>query len=230
MSGRERFLVRHGPAARINHWITGICFVLLVLSGLSMFHPMLYFLSGLFGGGQWTRAAHPWIGAVLTISYAGLIVQFWRDNQWRRDDLTWMGAVGRVLTNQEEGVPEVPRFNAGQKFVFWSMTLFVPVLFVTGLMIWEIYFATYTTIEQQRVAALIHSLVAIAAIIVWIVHVYAGIWVRGSMRAMTQGRVTPGWAWRHHRKWLRQLAANDKASPRGGPGEGPRESPRRDAR
>ena len=35
--------------------------------------------------------------------------------------------------NEEEGVPEVGRFNAGQKFVFWSMALLVPVLFVTGL-------------------------------------------------------------------------------------------------
>jgi formate dehydrogenase subunit gamma len=218
MTGRTRppSFVRHTTAARVNHWITGICFVLLVLSGLSMFHPMLYFLSSLFGGGQWTRAAHPWIGVVLTVSYAGLIVQFWRDNQWRRDDLAWMGAIGRVIVNKEEGVPEVPRFNAGQKFVFWSMTLFVPVLFVTGLAIWEVYFATYTTIEQQRIATLIHSLVAIAAIIVWIIHVYAGIWVRGSMQAMTHGRVTPGWAWRHHRKWLRQLAASDSTGPKPG--------------
>ena len=48
---------------------------------------------------------------------------------------------------------------------------------------------------------------ALSAILIWIVHVYAAIWVKGSVRAMTQGYVTPGWAWRHHRKWLRRLAA-----------------------
>jgi formate dehydrogenase subunit gamma len=200
-------LTRNTTAARINHWITGGCFVLLVLSGLAMFHPMLFFLSGLFGGGQWARAVHPWIGIVLTVSYGGLILQFWRDNLWSRDDVAWMGAIKHVLANEAEGVLEVARFNAGQKFVFWSMALLVPVLFLTGLMIWEVYFSPYTTIEQQRIAALIHSLAAVGAIIVWIVHVYAAIWVRGSMRAMTQGYVTPGWAWRHHRKWLRRLAA-----------------------
>ena len=83
-------LIRNTTATRINHWITAACFVLLMLSGLSMFHPMLFFLSGLFGGGQWTRAIHPWIGIVLLISYAGLIVQFWRDNLWSRDDVAWM--------------------------------------------------------------------------------------------------------------------------------------------
>jgi formate dehydrogenase subunit gamma len=207
-------LIRNTTPARINHWITGGCFVLLLLSGLSMFHPMLFFLSGLFGGGQWTRAIHPWIGIVLLISYAGLIVQFWRDNMWSRDDLAWMLAIRQVLANQEEGVPEVSRYNAGQKFVFWSMALLVPVLFASGMVIWEVYFAEYTTIEQQRIAVLIHSLAAVAAIIVWITHVYAAIWVRGSVRAMTQGYVTPGWAWRHHRKWLRSLVATGSPGPR----------------
>ena len=39
----------------------------------------------------------------------------------------------RVLANEEEDVPEVARFNAGQKFVFWSMALLIPVLFFTGI-------------------------------------------------------------------------------------------------
>jgi formate dehydrogenase subunit gamma len=206
-------IIRYTTATRINHWITAACFVLLTLSGLSMFHPMLFFLSELFGGGQWTRAVHPWIGAVLFISYTGLVIQFWRDEMWTRDDLAWMGAINRVLVNEEEGIPEVARFNAGQKFVFWAMALLVPVLFCSGLVIWEVYFSSYTTIEQQRVAVLIHSLGAIAAIIVWITHVYAGLWIRGSMRAMLHGYVTPGWAYRHHRKWFRRLVETGSRGP-----------------
>ena len=34
-------IIRNTTAARINHWITAACFVLLTLSGLSMFHPLL---------------------------------------------------------------------------------------------------------------------------------------------------------------------------------------------
>jgi formate dehydrogenase subunit gamma len=205
--------IRNTTAARINHWITAACFVLLMLSGLSMFDPPLFFLSDLFGGGQWERAIHPWIGCVLLVSYAGLIVQFWRDNFWSRDDVTWMAAIVRVLRNEEEGVSAVGRFHTGQKFVFWSMALLVPALFLTGLLIWEVYFGKATSIETQRAAELIHSYGAIAAIIIWITHVYAAIWVRGSMRAMTQGWVTPGWAWRHHRKWLRGLVAAGSRGP-----------------
>jgi formate dehydrogenase subunit gamma len=150
---------------------------------------------------------------VLFISYMGMIVQFWRDEMWSRDDIAWLRAFNRVIVNADEGMPEVPRFNAGQKFVFWAMALLVPVLFLTGLVAWEVYFSSYTSIEQQRIALLIHSLAAIAAILVWITHVYAGLWIRGSMRAMTQGYVTPGWAYRHHRKWFRRLVETGSRGP-----------------
>ncbi|MDB5427029.1 MAG: formate dehydrogenase, cytochrome b556(fdo) subunit [Phenylobacterium sp.] len=209
----EGNVVRYASVTRINHWITAICFVLLTLSGLAMFHPIFFFLSSLFGGGQWTRAVHPWIGIVLVVSYAGLVVQFWRENFWNQDDTAWVRKFNLILENEEEGVPEVGRFNAGQKFVFWAMALLIPVLLFTGIVIWEVYFGAFTPLVVQRVAVLIHSLAAIAAILVWIIHVYAGIWVRGSLRAMMRGDVTPGWAWRHHRKWLRGLAATKSTGP-----------------
>lgn len=209
MSRPKTVIMRYTTLNRVNHWITAICFVLLVISGLAMFHPMLFWLSGLFGGGQWMRAVHPWIGCVLLLSYLGLIIQFWRENLVHKDDVEWMESVRYVIVNDEEHVPPVGRNNAGQKFVFWSMTLLVPVLFFSGLVIWEVYFGVATSIPVQRAAVLIHSLAAIAAIIVWIVHVYAAIWIRDSVRAMTQGYVTPGWAWRHHRAWLREIAAGE---------------------
>jgi formate dehydrogenase subunit gamma len=209
----EGNVVRYATVTRINHWITAICFVLLTLSGVAMFHPIFFFLSSLFGGGQWTRAVHPWIGIVLVLSYAGLVVQFWRENLWNQDDTAWLRKFNLVLVNEEEGVPEVGRFNAGQKFVFWAMALLIPVLLFTGLVIWEVYFGAFTPLVVQRAAILIHSLAAIAAILVWIIHVYAGLWVRGSLRAMMRGDVTPGWAWRHHRKWLRGLGATKSTGP-----------------
>jgi formate dehydrogenase subunit gamma len=209
----EGTIVRHATFTRINHWLTALCFVLLTLSGLAMFHPVFFFLSNLFGSGQWMRALHPWIGIVLLLSYAGLIVQFWRDNLPTRDDVAWMRSINRVVVNEEEGVPEVARFNAGQKFVFWGMALLIPVLFLTGLVIWEVYFGKLTPIPVQRIAVLIHSLAALGAIFIWIVHVYAALWIRGSMHAMTQGWVTPGWAYRHHRKWFRSLAAANSRGP-----------------
>jgi formate dehydrogenase subunit gamma len=72
--------------------------------------------------------------------------------------------------------------------------------------IWNTYFGGLTTIETQRWALLAHSLAAVIAIAIIVVHIYAGIWVRGTGRAMVRGTVTGGWAYRHHRKWFRQIA------------------------
>jgi len=99
--------------------------------------------------------------------------------------------------------------------VFWLMSILIIVLISSGLVIWDQYFAQYTNVDQKRIAMLIHALAAIVIICVWIVHVYAAIWVRGTIRAMIKGSVTGGWAWRHHRKWLRELVTgkhDDKGS------------------
>ena len=119
--------------------------------------------------------------------------------------ITWLARLRDVLTNNEERLPEVGKYNAGQKVVFWSMTILIIVLICTGIVIWDEYFYPLTSIVQKRYAIFVHSLAAITIICVWIVHVYAAIWVRGTIAAMTRGQVTGGWAWRHHRKWLREL-------------------------
>jgi formate dehydrogenase subunit gamma len=196
---------RYTKGARINHWITATSLVLLALSGLALFHPSLFFLTGLFGGGQWTRAIHPWIGVLLFFSFAGLFIRFWRANLWRSEDGTWLARLRDVLAGNDDKLPEVGKYNAGQKAVFWGMSLLIIVLITSGFVIWDQYFSQYTTVDQKRVAVLIHAAAAVVIICVWIVHVYAAIWVRGTIGAMTRGRVTGGWAWRHHRKWLREL-------------------------
>src|SRR5215468_5934260 len=201
---------RYTRGARVNHWITAISLVLLALSGLALFHPSLYSLTDLFGGGPTTRMIHPWIGVVLFFSFVGMFIRFWRLNLWEHSDSVWMRKLRDVLADREEEdrdqvLTEVGKYNAGQKMVFWSMSLLIIVLISSGVVIWDQYFSQYTSVEQKRIAVLVHSVAAIVAICVWIVHVYAAIWVRGTIRAMTRGSVTGGWAWKHHRKWLREL-------------------------
>ena len=203
--GKPVLVDRYTLGARINHWITATCLILLALSGLSLFHPSLFFLTNLFGGGQATRAIHPWIGVVLFFSFSGLFVRFWRANLWKREDSIWIRQIKDVVSAHEERLPELGKYNAGQKFVFWGMSILIVILIVSGIGIWDEYFFDLTTIPQKRMAVLVHAVAAVAIISVWIIHVYAAIWVRGTIHAMVQGRVTGGWAWRHHRKWLREL-------------------------
>ena len=204
---------RYTGGARINHWITATSLVLLALSGLALFHPSLYFLTGLFGGGQIDRWIHPWIGVVLFFSFSGLFIRFWRANLWEHGDSVWLRRLRDVLGSREENLPEVGKYNAGQKVVFWSMAILIIVMILSGLAMWDQYFGAYLTLDQRRLAAIVHAGAAVAMICVWIVHVYAAIWVRGTIGAMTRGQVTGGWAWRHHRKWLRELVTGRPKTP-----------------
>jgi formate dehydrogenase subunit gamma len=203
---------RYTAGARINHWITATSLVLLAISGLSLFHPSLFFLTYLFGGGDFTRFIHPWIGVVLFFGFCGLFLRFWRANLWEGADNTWLARISDVLRDNEDKLPEVGKYNAGQKMVFWSMSGLIAVLITSGIVIWDRYFSNMFSVEQQRIAVLVHATAAVVAICVWIVHVYAAIWVRGTISAMTRGHVTGGWAWRHHRKWLRELVTGGRKS------------------
>jgi len=207
---------RYSTPARLNHWVTAICLILLAVSGLSLFHPSLFFLSGLFGGGEVVRIVHPWIGVVLFVSFLGLFLRFWRLNLWVAEDGTWLARFRDVLAGHEERLPELGKYNAGQKLVFWGMSILIVLLILSGIAIWDRYFYDFTTIGQKRIAVLVHSMLAILAILIWIVHVYAAIWVRGTVRAMTRGTVTGGWAWRHHRKWLREEVSKGEVAPPAG--------------
>jgi len=200
--GKPVIVDRYSAGARVNHWITAASLVLLALSGLALFTPALYFLTGLFGGGATTRMIHPWIGVVLFVSFMGLFFRFYRLNLWERNDNVWLSRLRDVLANDEGKLPEVGKYNAGQKMVFWSMSLLILVLITSGVVIWDQYFSNYFTIDQKRVAVLVHSVTAIVAICVWIVHVYAAIWVRGTIGAMTRGTVSGGWGG-CARKWTK---------------------------
>lgn len=204
---------RYRGFTRINHWVTAAALVLLLISGMALFHPALYFLSGLFGGGQTTRWLHPFIGIFLAASFLIMFVQLWSLNLIRREDVVWAKNIDAVVTGREEDLPELGKYNLGQKFVFWGMFWLILVLLLTGIAIWYRYFPDLVTVEQRRIALVIHAVSAVLITLVVILHIYAAIWTRGTIRAMTRGTVTGGWAWRHHRKWLREIARREGQRP-----------------
>ncbi|MBS7813014.1 formate dehydrogenase subunit gamma [Roseococcus sp. XZZS9] len=212
-SGPPVTVNRYGPLQRLNHWITATSLILLALSGLALFTPALFFLTGLFGGGQNTRLLHPWIGVVLFVSFFIFFFQLWRANLPERTDVVWVKRIGDVVAGHEERLPELGKYNAGQKFIFWGMTGLILVLIASGILIWDQYFGEATPIDVRRVAVLVHSIAAVLIICIFILHVYAAFWTRGTLSAMTRGTVTGGWAWRHHRKWLRQLVGRRRIDP-----------------
>ena len=205
VSDRRDTIVRYNASERTKHWVVAISFVLLTLSGLALFHPAMFWLSDLFGGGTWTRILHPFIGIVMFVAFVLLIMSLWRDNRFSERDWQWLRQWRDVVNNREENLPEVGRYNAGQKLLFFVLVVCMLGLLLSGFAIWRPYFAPYFPIGLIRLAATVHAICAFVIICSIIVHVYAGIWVKGSVHAMTHGTVTPGWAWKHHRAWFRDV-------------------------
>jgi formate dehydrogenase subunit gamma len=208
-------ITRYSANDRTSHWITAIAFILAGLSGLALFHPALFGLSALFGGGAWTRILHPFIALFMVLAFVLLAIRFWGHNRMESRDWQWLRQYQDVVTNREDRLPEVGRYNAGQKLLFWDIVLCLLGLFASGIVIWRAYFTFYFPIDVVRLASVTHAVCAFVLICSILVHIYAAIWIKGSVHAMTRGTVTPGWAYKHHRAWYREMihAANSRSRP-----------------
>jgi formate dehydrogenase subunit gamma len=199
---------RYTPKERGNHWVVAITFVLAALSGLSMFHPSMFFFADLFGGGPWARILHPFIGVVMFLFFCITMVRFWHLNKVNDADRRWMKSLKDVIMNREKNLPEVGKYNAGQKYMFKLMVICMILLLVSGIIMWRPYFAASFPIGINRIAVVVHAVSAVALIIGIIVHIYAAIWVKGTMRAMVRGDVSAAWAKHHHPGWYKEVSGN----------------------
>lgn len=209
---KERLIVRYSAAQRANHWIVAITFVLLAVSGLALFHPAFYWMTNLLGGGPWTRILHPWIGVVMFVFFVIFAARMWRNNLLNKRDWQWLRQSSDVINKRDERLPEVGRYNGGQKLLYFVQIILMLGLMVTGIMMWQEYFWGFFPVGAIRLASVLHALFAFILICAIIVHIYAGIWVKGSVRAMTRGTVTPGWAWKFHRGWWRELRGGQRST------------------
>ena len=211
---RSRPIVRYTAGQRANHWLVALLFLLAGLSGLALFHPWLFGLSGLFGGGTWTRILHPWFGVAMFVFFLFLVIRFARHNGMERRDWQWLRQANDVVANREERLPEVGRYNAGQKLLFWVLIVLMLVLLLSGLVIWRAWFSHLFDLTSLRLASVIHAAAGWLLVMSIIVHVYAGLWVKGSMVAMRFGTVSRAWARKHHSLWYRQLTGEETPTTR----------------
>ena len=196
---------RYTANERSNHWFTAILFILLALSGLAMFHPAMSWLYALFGGGQWTRILHPFFGVLMFVSFMLLALRMRAHNRFEPGDKQWLRQIDDVLANREDKLPKVGKYNAGQKLLFFTLVVCMIVLLLSGIVIWRQWFSHLFPIGLIRFSALLHAFFAFVIIMVIIVHIYAGLWIKGSIGAMTRGFVTYGWARKHHPRWFDEV-------------------------
>jgi len=197
---------RYSDRFRLAHWAVVLLFFCAALSGMAMFHPALFPLSMLFGGGPWTRILHPFLGVLMAFGFVFLFVPVWRENLWKPRDTAWIKAAPHLVkTGDERGMPPPGKYNAGQKLVFWAFGICLVLLFATGFVFWQPWFADYFPIWLRRVAVVVHAASAVVLVLSMIAHAYAALWVKGTMQAMTRGTVTDGWARQNHPLWHQEV-------------------------
>ena len=195
-------LTRYNPEERANHWVVGISFILLGLSGLAFFHPAFWPLTQLFGGGVWARILHPFLGVIMAASFLRLYFRFRALNRMTDIDREWLRRIGEMVDGNDHNMPEQGKYNGGQKLMFWALSVCMLLMTVSGILMWRAYFTP--PVGLVRLAVVIHVAAGVAMIGLIFVHVYAAIWTKGTIRAMWYGTVTRAWAKQHHRAWYRE--------------------------
>ncbi|WP_075182435.1 formate dehydrogenase cytochrome b556 subunit [Pantoea sp. 1.19] len=204
-------ITRYSAPERINHWLVAICFVLAALSGLGFFFPSFNWLMGVLGTPQLARILHPFVGVVMFAAFMIMFFRYWRHNLINRDDLEWAKNIHKIAQNQEVG--DTGRYNFGQKCVFWAAIVSLLLLLVSGIVIWRPWFAGSFPIPVIRLGLLVHSVSAVVLIVVIMVHIYAALWVKGTITAMVEGWVSASWAKKHHPRWYRAIRAKQTPPP-----------------
>ncbi len=200
---RQPRIQRYSASQRINHWLVALCFVLALVSGLGFFFPSFNWLMNALGTPQMARILHPFIGVAMFVAFLIMFFRFWHHNLLTRDDMEWARNIRKIALNQEAG--DTGRYNFGQKCVFWMSAGSLLLLLASGIIIWRPWFAGAFPIMVIRAALLIHPISSAILIIVIMIHIYAAIWVKGTITAMVEGRVTSEWVKKHHPRWYREL-------------------------
>jgi formate dehydrogenase subunit gamma len=194
---------RFTAAERAVHWLVALAFVYVALTGLALWSPRLYWLATVFGGGTTVRAWHPWGGVLFILFFAFMFGPWRKQMTLDSDDRRWLRFAHKYARHEFAGLPEAGRFNAGQKSLFWLQAIAGVLLLLSGVVLW---FPASMPRVLRDAAVLVHPITAILSICGIIVHIYMGTAaVPGSLRGMTQGWVSPGWAASHHPKWYREI-------------------------
>jgi len=154
------------------------------------------------------KTLHNFFGPLFAVSLLIVIVTFVRDELPQRGDLHWLLHAGGVFRKDGKEIP-APRFNAGEKVIFWLGALLLGSIAVgSGLVMDKLIPDLAYLRGDMQVAHMVHAVAAVLMIAMLIVHIYLGtVGMRGAYRAMRDGWVDDEWAREHHELWYRDIEA-----------------------
>jgi len=202
-----RLIQRFTAFERYAHWVMGISFAILGVTGLILLlgkyvllpvigYTLFSWLSSL------SKNLHNFVGPIFALSLVVFIVTYIRDNIPRGYDFKWFASAGGMF-----GGKHVPsgRFNAGEKGWFWiGVVVLSLIVSITGLIL---NFPNFDQVRAVMIQAnIIHAIAAMAVIILAVGHIYMGtIGVEGAYGSMRYGYVDEAWAKEHHQLWYEDV-------------------------
>lgn len=183
----ERSFVRLSRFQRGQHLAMLVSFLVLALTGLPMRFPQVHWLGaiyGLVGGLPAARAIHR-VAAVVMIGdglvhlvYLGVLLvrrRFRVREAWPmlpawKDATDWW-ATSRYYFGLRKDLPRYDRFNFREKFDYFAVFWGLPVMMLSGLVLWfPVFFGNHLPDLAIPMAYIAHSdeaILAISAIVVW---------------------------------------------------------------
>jgi len=198
-----RTIVRFGGFSRFVHWLTAFSFILLALSGLNVVFGKTLLLpligeNSFAAFSQWGKYVHNYLSVPFTVGLVFMLLIWIKDNLPSSGDLRWILKGGGIVG---KGHPAAGKFNAGQKFIFWSVILIGGAIAVSGYFLLFPFYAT--NIAGMQLAQIVHSIGGVVLIAVIFGHIYIGtIGMEGAFDAMGTGEVDVNWAKEHHSLWI----------------------------
>ncbi|WP_338549012.1 formate dehydrogenase subunit gamma [Roseovarius phycicola] len=245
-----RTVTRFKFIERFAHWLMAGSFIILGITGLLVLTGRTIIIP-VFGHEAFSTIAigSKWIHNNISWAFMlGLIMcfVFWVvHNIPNKTDLKWLKVGGGLFS---EGVhPPAKKFNAGQKFIFWSVILLGGSISASGLSLLfpfelPMFAKTFVILnqtglpellgfgvlpeqlaphEEMQFAQLWHAIVSFALMAIIIGHIYIGsVGMEGAYDAMGSGEVDEQWAKEHHGLWLEEVKSKD-----GAPSEGKAATP-----
>jgi formate dehydrogenase subunit gamma len=203
-----RVMARFSSLDRFAHWMTAVCFIILMLTGLNITFGKQLILP-LIGPeafsaiSLWGKYAHNYLSFPFTLGVVLIFVLWLRWNLPTRVDIEWMKQGGGFIGDKH---PPADLFNVGQKMVYWGVVLGGGLVAATGYVLMFPFYGT--EILGMQIAQIVHAVIALLLIALILFHIYMGsVGEEGAFEAMWDGTVDEAWAKQHHSIWYdREIA------------------------
>lgn len=198
-----RTVPRFTAVERFAHWLLGVSFIVLGLTGLNITFGkrLLLPLLGPEAFSTWSeiaKYAHDFSSFPFVLGFVILFFLWVPENLPTAQDLEWLKKGGGMIGHEH---PPAWKFNAGQKILFWLVILSSIGVTVSGIFLLFPFYVT--NIFGMQLAQGAHALIGVGFVALIIAHTYIGtLGMEGGFEAMGSGEVDLNWAKQHHSLWV----------------------------